>query len=214
MKCEKHNIEYTKKYGWKDRYCPECERELIEKREKEQEEYERKNGKMKYKTTIMKEFDITKNQIEEAIRKKILTKIEEIANPYYKSMSSILLNDKEVKEKLNEIKKLPKFSNEEYERKKLYQIRKKARDEIEFYCEECDEFIRALPGSQAFESYFHGEIPKEKAIGLLKKAHIRHVHTDYDAIREEEYEKNRKIGLSWEEAHHEAKIKARQEINI
>jgi hypothetical protein len=90
--------------------------------------------------------------------------------------------------------------------------RKKARDELAFFCEECLENIRAHPGSRALESYIMGQLTKDEAIKLIQRAHNRHEHTDYDEIRFKKYQKYREIGLDYESAHYEAKQDARRKI--
>lgn len=165
-----------------------------------------------YFSTTIREFKVSKNQLENAIKEGII-KEEKVINSHYKTgPPARLLFRSEIKKNLKKILAYPKASKSEKEMRKIYVKRSKARGELDFFCEKCAKTIRACRDSMAFESFYSGELTKEKAIALLKAAHYRHEHTDYDSIRYQEYEKNREIGMSWEESHEEARETARKRI--
>ena len=151
------------------------------------------SGGWRYKTTIKRMYGLTENQIKTAIRMG-LVEAKEVRNPYYSSgPPAVLLKVSDVEANLSKIKSLPKYSEEEKARRKLYRERSRLRDELEFYCPRCGKRIRAMRGSEMFEACFEGEVSKEEARRVLMIAHYRHEHTDYDAKRRALNEKRYKL---------------------
>ena len=133
----------------------------------------------------MKLYRLTSNQINEAIKYGIITDYKYVRNPYYSNApQSLLINEDEVKEKAEEIRKLPKYSLKEMESRKRamkkYRFKKKY---LSFYCPRCKRTIIPLRGSTAVESSFNDEMDLEKAKKLLIIAHYRHEHTTYEIDR-------------------------------
>jgi hypothetical protein len=108
--------------------------------------------------------------------------------------------------------KTPAEVEEERERRREYARRRRLRDRLEFACPLCGKRLRARRDSGAFESFAAGSLGEEEARRRLLGAHLRHEHTDYDRIRKDEYERLRRLGYGWEEAHAIAKEKAAEKV--
>jgi len=104
----------------------------------------------------------------------------------------------------------------EAQRKKSAEYRRwrRARKDVAFFCEKCDEMVEGRADSSAVISYMDGEIDKDECIELIRRAHYRHEHTDYDTERLKRYERYRELGFSWEDAHYEARIEARKKNEV
>lgn len=146
---------------------------------------EKEEKKYIYKSTAKKTYKITDNQIYEAIKRGILTDYKHRKNPHYSSApESLLLNPNEIEEQLELIKQLPKYSEEEKQRKAEYQKNWRKANELVFYCPLCNKNIRPLKNSDMRRSYIQNLVTdKDEAIRTLIIAHLRHEHTDYDQKR-------------------------------
>ncbi|WP_228375583.1 DUF2293 domain-containing protein [Saccharolobus islandicus] len=145
---------------------------------------EKEEKKYIYKSTAKKIYKITDNQINEAIERGILTDYKYRRNPHYRSApESLLLNPKEIEEKLELIKQLPKYSEEEKQRKVEYQRKWRKANELVFYCPLCNKNIRPPRDSEIRELYIKDLKDKDNSITGLIIAHLRHQHTDYDQKR-------------------------------
>lgn len=91
---------------------------------------------------------------------------------------------------------------------------RKLEDSLTVYCEMCEDTIEIPSDSSAAQSFAEGGLVREEAIKLILGAHERHEHTDYDEIRISNYEKNRQAGMSWEDAHQEARDEVRRDIKL
>jgi hypothetical protein len=165
-----------------------------------------------YLTTAMREFKLTKWQIECALSDGVLQQLN-VPNPHYKSGPfAIMLYRAEIEQNLNRLRSYPRFSAAELQANKVKRTVakdiKKARDEIEFFCETCQTTIRAPNGYPPFEWYCQGKIPKERALKLLRRHHVRHWHTNFDEVYKRRALRNLRAGMEWEEAEIEAKAYA------
>lgn len=89
----------------------------------------------------------------------------------------------------------------------------KFRGEIRYIiCSKCSKRIAPLNGSRAINSYKNGELAKERCIFLLKSAHFRHKHTQYDPLRKELTILYESTGLTHFKASKKARMQARQII--
>lgn len=141
-----------------------------------------------YKQTIKRQFKLTDNQLNIAIQKGILKDVKVVKNPHYSSKSAYLFNIKEVEEHLDEIKQLPKFSEEEIEKRKKYQETSKKISEISFFCPLCKKKVRPKRDSYTRDAYLKDQVDAEQAKMVVIVTHFRHIHTDYDKIRKNDEE--------------------------
>ena len=101
---------------------------------------------------------------------------------------------------------------EKREKAQEYREWRKARSTVSFFCDACDETIEGRADSSAVIAFMESEITEDECRKKIQTAHDRHSHTNYDDIRHEKYQKNRRAGMDWEESHHEARQEARKEI--
>lgn len=142
-----------------------------------------KKGEWSYMKTIMKEFRLTRNQIRLAMERGLI-RFKEVRNPHYSSASpAYLINREDVIKNFEEIKKFPKYSEEEKARRKEYARRSKLRKKLGFFCPRCNEFIRVRRDSELFEELANGFISEEAFREAIIIAHYRHIHTSYDEER-------------------------------
>jgi len=139
--------------------------------------------KYSYKSTIKKKYNLTDYQIEQAIEKGIIKDYKYVPNPYYSSKESLIINNEELLQHLEEIRKLEKYSEEEIERRKEYNKRSRKISKISFYCPICNAKIRPLRDSYTRDAVLNDEIDYEDAKKVVIVTHFRHIHTDYDKIR-------------------------------
>ena len=170
-----------------------------------------------YLTTAMREFRLTKWQIECALCDGVLQQLR-APNPHYKSGPfAVLLFRAEIEQNLNRLRSYPRFSTAELQANNVKRIstavRKKARDEVEFFCETCQTAIRAPNGYPPFEWYCQGKIPQERALNLLSRHHLRHWHTNFDEVYKRRVLRNLRAGMEFDEANIEAKAYAERMIS-
>jgi len=136
-----------------------------------------------FKSNAIKQYKLTSNQIEAAIKNGLI-RYKEVDNSYYSHALSTKLVITDIENNLEKIKSFPKYTEREKGKRKTYAKRSKARKELEFYCPRCKTTIRPLRDSQAFELYW--DLEKKNREEILRKlivAHYRHAHTDYDTER-------------------------------
>jgi hypothetical protein len=92
-------------------------------------------------------------------------------------------------------------------------VRKKARDEVEFFCKTCQTAIRAPNGYPPFEWYCQGKIPQERALNLLRRHHLRHWHSNFDEVYKRRALRNLRAGMEFDAANTEAKAYAERMIS-
>jgi hypothetical protein len=170
-----------------------------------------------YLTTAMREFRLTKWQIECALNDGVLQQLR-TPNPHYKSGPlAILLYRAEIEQNFNRLKSYPRFSAAELQannaKRKVAEARRKARDKVEFFCETCQTVIRAPNGYPPFDWYCQGKIPKERALKLLHRHHLRHWHTNFEKVYKHRALQNLKAGMEFDEANTEAKAHAERMIS-
>ena len=139
--------------------------------------------KYSYKSTIKKKYNLTDYQIEQAIEKGIIKDYKYVPNPYYSSKESLIINNEELLQHLEEIRKLEKYSEEEIKKRKEYNKRSRKISKISFYCPICNAKIRPLRDSYTRDAVLNDEIDYEDAKKVVIVTHFRHIHTDYDKIR-------------------------------
>jgi hypothetical protein len=146
-----------------------------------------------YKSTAKKQYRLTDNQIKQAVASG-LVEAKTRANPYYSSSPpSLLLKVADIERNLQQIKALPKYSDSEKARMKIYGERSRARARLSFYCPRCGRNIRAPRDSEMFEAYLRGEVSAEEAQKILMIAHYRHAHTDYETVLLQRYERYQEL---------------------
>jgi len=139
--------------------------------------------KYSYKSTIKKKYNLTDYQIKQAIERGIVKDYKYVPNPYYSSEESLIINNEELLQHLEEIRKLEKYSENEIQRRKEYNKRSRKISKISFYCPICNAKIRPLRDSYARDAVLKDEIDYEDAKKVVIVTHFRHIHTDYDKIR-------------------------------
>jgi len=139
--------------------------------------------KYSYKSTIKKKYNLTDYQIEQAIERGIIKDYKYVPNPYYSSKESLIINNEELLQHLEEIRKLEKYSEEEIKKRKEYNKRSRKISKISFYCPICNAKIRPLRDSYTRDAVLNDEIDYEDAKKVVIVTHFRHIHTDYDKIR-------------------------------
>ena len=136
-----------------------------------------------YKSTIKKKYNLTDYQIDQAIEKCIIKDYKYVQNPYYRSKKSLIINNEELLQHLEEIRKLEKYSENEINKRKEYNKRSRKVSKISFYCPICNAKIRPLRDSYTRDAVLKDEIDYENAKKVVIVTHFRHIHTDYDKIR-------------------------------
>lgn len=171
-----------------------------------------------YFSTAVREFRLTKHQIECAISDGILNALT-VRNPHHKSgPPSRMLYRPEIMKNLAKIRAYPKLSETEEQetRAKRTEItaRSRARDEVEFFCETCQSSIRAPFGYPPFEEYCQGRsrISRERLIALLRRFHARHWHTNIQEVSKRRFMQNVRKGMAFMDAATEAKEYARKMV--
>jgi hypothetical protein len=117
--------------------------------------------KYSYKSTIKKKYNLTD----------------------YSSEESLIINNEELLQHLEEIRKLEKYSEEEIKKRKEYNKRSRKVSKISFYCPICNAKIRPLRDSYTRDAVLNSKIDYEDAKKVVIVTHFRHIHTDYDKIR-------------------------------
>jgi uncharacterized protein (DUF433 family) len=138
-----------------------------------------------YKSTAMKKYGLTRAQIEEAIRLGLITDYKYVQNPHSSSAPpALLIGEEELAAKLEEIKKLPRYTEAERARRRLYRARKKQLDEeVAFLCPICNWKIEPLRDSLTRKAFMRGDVTAEEARIVAVVTHFRHAHTSYDRVR-------------------------------
>ena len=139
--------------------------------------------KYSYKSTIKKKYNLTDYQIEQAIEMGIIKDYKYVPNPYYSSEESLIINNEELLQHLEEIRKLERYSEEEIKKRKEYNERSRKVSKISFYCPICNAKIRPLRDSYTRDAVLNDKIDYEDAKKVVIVTHFRHIHTDYDKIR-------------------------------
>lgn len=171
-----------------------------------------------YFTTATKEFELTKHQIECAINDGVLHLLL-ARNPHHKSgPPARMLYRAEIKQNLNQLKSYPRLSAKENSQKKAKsmagKVRKKARDEVEFFCETCQSIIRAPSGYPPFEWYCERKISRERTVKLLRRHHIRHQHTNFEEVYRRRFIQNVRSEMEFDEAVTEATAYAQRMVQV
>ena len=139
--------------------------------------------KYSYKSTIKKKYNLTDYQIKQAIERGIIKDYKYVPNPYYSSEESLIINNEELLQHLEEIRKLEKYSEREINKRKEYNKRSRKVSKISFYCPICNAKIRPLRDSYTRDAVLKDEIDYEDAKKVVIVTHFRHIHTDYDKKR-------------------------------
>ena len=142
-----------------------------------------RDKKYAYKATIMKKYNLTRHQIEEAIRIGIIKDVKRVKNPHYHSRDATIINEDEVIQHLDEIKSIEKYSKEELERMRVYRARSRRISRISFYCPLCKAKIRPPRSSYTRDAVLRRLVDYEDARIVVIVTHFRHIHTDYDSAR-------------------------------
>ena len=131
-------------------------------------------------TTALKNFEINRNQLLEAILRRLVRLKDTPASNT--ETSTILVYTKDVSKNYKKIKQFPNRSPEEKRRLKILNAQKEAemRQRLTFYCPSCKENVSPLH-CLTLGSALRGEIKPEEAIERLKVAHYRHIHTKYES---------------------------------
>jgi len=138
-----------------------------------------------YKSTAMKKYGLTSNQVEEAIRRGLITDFKYVANPHYLSApQALLISEEELLGKLEEIKKLPRYSEAEREKRRAYRAKRKMLEIASFECPLCSMKTMPLKGSLTRKALYQGQLTPEEARIVAVVTHFRHAHTEYDHARQ------------------------------
>ncbi|UNQ73074.1 hypothetical protein [Infirmifilum sp. NZ] len=140
-----------------------------------------------YKTTAKKKYGLTDNQIRLAIEKNIV-RYRVVRNPHYSSApDAALLSVQDIEVNLETIRSFPRYSEEEKTRRKNYQRRyrrrKKALEELAFYCPRCGRMVYPPRDSRTLSELVDDALGVDTAKTIFMIAHYRHAHTSYDVDR-------------------------------
>ncbi|PLJ77997.1 hypothetical protein [Infirmifilum sp. SLHALR2] len=139
-----------------------------------------------YKTTAKKRYGLTDNQIDVAIRENIV-RHKVVQNPHRRSAPAILLSVQDIEKNLEAIRSFPRYSEEEKTRRRDYQRRyrrrKKALEELAFYCPRCGRTVYPQRDSRTLTEVVDETLDIDTAKTIFMIAHYRHAHTSYDADR-------------------------------
>jgi len=167
---------------------------------------DKRDREYSYLSTIIREFKLTKNQVQSA-GSDGLVEMREVENPHNSEMVATIVKRKDVEAHLTQIKSYPTLAPNERTDRKRYAGRRRLRDKLEFHCPRCERDIRALRGSEMFEVCWERQASTEEAQRVLMVAHYRHEHTDYEKrlreradLRYERYREFRDGGYDFDEA--------------
>jgi len=97
------------------------------------------------------------------------------------------------------------YIREQQRLKNERQMFERARREASFLCELCGEKVKPQSDSTAVLSFLQGRLSLEECRRLVKGAHMRHKHTDYDMLigaaaekRYNEIQKERREGMYYD----------------
>lgn len=171
-----------------------------------------------YFSTAIREFRLTKHQLECGIRDGILNVLT-VRNPHHKSGPlSRMLYRAEILRNLSRMMTYPKLSEKKEQtmraKRTVFLAKSRARDELEFFCDTCQSSIRAPSGYPPFEEYCQGRsgISRERLIELLRRYHVRHWHTNIEEVSRKRFVQNVRKGMEFMEAATEAKEYAQKMV--
>ena len=132
-----------------------------------------------YATNAARRYGLTRSQLYRAVAAGLVRVIA--TESRYGGDLLVALDD--VEARLDEIRAMPRYTEEERERRREHARRYRLRRRLAFLCPRCGREVRPLVGSKAFEAAYRGELSPEEAKKLVVIAHYRHAHTDYDRAR-------------------------------
>ena len=133
-----------------------------------------------YATNAARRYGLTRSQLYRAVAAGLVRTIE-AETEYGRAALLVALDD--VEAHLDEIRAMPRYTEEERRRRREHARRYRLRRRLAFLCPRCGREVRPLVDSEAFEAAYRGELSPEEARRLVVIAHYRHAHTDYDAAR-------------------------------
>jgi len=133
-----------------------------------------------YSTTAARRYGLTRSQIRRAAKAGLVRAMPAETGYGY---TALLVALDDVEARLDEIKAMPRYTEEERERMREYARRYRLRRRLSFLCPRCGREVRPLAGSEAFEAAYRGELSPDEARRLVVVSHYRHNHTDYDKAR-------------------------------
>ncbi len=133
-------------------------------------------------TTAPIDFRMTPNQLLEAVKLN-LVKSKDPPNADNTETVNKLVITEDIAKNYQRIKKLPKFSIEEIERREIYLNRKREEmmQRLSFYCPRCKENVAPPMDSLILQLAMKRKMTLEEACENSKISHYRHVHTDYES---------------------------------
>jgi hypothetical protein len=136
----------------------------------------------RYFSTILKEYQISKNQLKLAIQEGFV-RVREVPNPHYATKTSRVVLENDIKNNLWRIHSLRKNSDEEKRKQKQYAIRSQRSKILEnVKCPICGE--RCIPEekskSEMLKLFKDNNIDFNVAASKVIFAHVQHVHTNYE----------------------------------
>lgn len=137
----------------------------------------------RYFSTILKEYQISKNQLELAIQEGFV-RVKEVPNPHYTTKTSRVVLENDIKNNLGRIQSLRKTSDEEKKKRKQYAIRSQRSKTLEnVKCPICGE--KCIPEekskSEMLKLFKDDEIDFNVAASKVIFAHVQHAHTNYES---------------------------------
>ncbi len=133
-----------------------------------------------YKTYVMKEYGLSRNQIETAIALGIV-RFKNVKNPHYRTgPEARLLAIPDIESNIERIRSFSKYSAKDQLKRHEYSVRKKLRKTLTFFCPRCLKSVSAPRSSHSFEEALYGDKEIEDVRKRLIILHYMHVHTDYE----------------------------------
>ncbi len=137
----------------------------------------------RYFSTILKEYQISKNQLESAIQEGFV-RVKEVTNPHYTTKTSRVVLENDIKNNLGRIQSLRKTSDEEKKKRTQYAIRSQRSKTLEnVKCPICGE--QCIPEekskSEMLKLFKDNDIDFNTAASKVTFAHVQHAHTNYES---------------------------------
>lgn len=137
----------------------------------------------RYFSTILKEYQISKHQLELAVQEGFV-RVKDVPNPHYSTKTSRVVLENDIKNNLGRIRSLRKTSDEEKMKQKQYAIRSQRSKMLEnVKCPICGE--KCIPEekskSEMLKLFKDDDIDFNTAASKVIFAHVQHIHTDYES---------------------------------
>jgi hypothetical protein len=109
-------------------------------------------GAMCYVSTALREYKLTRNQLNITISQNLVYS-EEVVNPHYRSgPPATLVSRGDIQKNIETIRTFSRYGEEERQQRQYYALRSKVRKSLAVECPVCGELVHAKAGSLTFEN--------------------------------------------------------------